>query len=101
MRLLILLCFFVASPAYAQNTGQCGLRKTLLPQIKGGQYDEDLIGLGVSKFGSTLYEFFTNEETGTWTLVATKPNPAGVMISCVVASGNGWNESHEPKGEES
>lgn len=79
---------------------QCGPRETLLRAIQGEKFLEGRIGVGISETGDSLFEFFTNKKTGTWTLLRSKPLPDGKTWSCIVESGRGWNELHDPAGED-
>ena len=80
---------------------QCGPRDTLLRVIQGEKFLEGRVGVGISETGNTLFEFFTNKKTGTWTLLQSRPLPdQGGTWSCIVASGKGWSNIDEPAGED-
>lgn len=69
-------------PARAQTN--CAPREVLPPRL-AETYGETLRALGLAA-NNTLVEIYASEETGTWTVVVTRPDG----LSCLVASGGDW-----------
>lgn len=86
--MLRILATAIALTAFA-NTAMaqavCNERGKFLEQLSGG-YAENTVGLGLVNNGSVL-EIFASKK-GSWTILVTKPNG----ISCVVATGESWEE---------
>ncbi|PWJ11441.1 hypothetical protein [Jannaschia seohaensis] len=74
---------FTPIAASAQET-PCGLREDLVAALLD-QFGENFSGGGL-KDDKAVYEIWTSEEAGTWTLLLTRPNG----ISCILASGTDW-----------
>lgn len=75
----------LAPPAAAQ--GPCFDRDALAAQLSE-RYGECRAGMGLQD-PETLIETWTSEDTGTWTLIATRPNGT----SCVLATGVAWQDA--------
>lgn len=60
--------------------------------IGGGQFQEYRMGAGMTPDMQVWLELWVNPETGTFTMLATLPNGQ----SCVIASGDGWQEFTAP-----
>lgn len=75
------LAAFIAAPAAAQTV--CLDRVDILQTLSEDYREGPRLGaLG----GDLVIEFFANEETGTWTLIATGPDGT----ACIVAVGEGF-----------
>lgn len=60
------------------------------------KYGESRSGVGVTASGGAIVELFTNDETGTWTLVRSGVNG----VACVISAGkDGWEYRPELKGD--
>lgn len=79
----IALAVFVATPAMAQTV--CSKRDTFLKHLGEG-YAEAPVAMGLASNGSVL-EVLASDK-GTWTIILTMPDGR----SCVVASGEAWEE---------
>ncbi len=76
-----------APPAQA---AQCAPRAAVLSAL-ADKYNEARRGIGMA--GSVVVmELFSNAETGTWTIIATRPDG----ISCLVASGTEFEAVNDP-----
>lgn len=75
----------VSTTAIAQqNSPPCGDRTKFIETL-GGQYKESPSAIGLAANGQ-LVEILSNDETGTFSILLTKPNGE----SCLVSSGTGW-----------
>jgi hypothetical protein len=72
-----------ALPAVAQGIS-CGQRDDIV-QTLTDVYGENFSGGGLQD-ERAVYEVWTSEEKGTWTILLTRPNGT----SCVMAAGTGW-----------
>lgn len=88
-----LLLFLGATYAFAQQGPQCTATDKAY-KVLYEEFKEVRLGLGLTPDGQLL-EMWANPESGTWTLLVT--NPAGV--SCIVASGAGWQSSEHIFGD--
>ena len=57
---------------------------------------ESVMGIGVGRRGQLIMELFTNGKTGSWTVLITRPN----RVSCIVASGESWEQMPIEDGDE-
>lgn len=64
---------------------QCGPRAELA-DVLADRYGETAQAMGISAAGN-LVDIFANEDTGTWTIVATGPEG----VSCSLADGDSWS----------
>lgn len=80
--LFILALIFTPVLSYAQNA-QCGDSVTVRNHLTE-QYGESRRGTGLAQ--NTLVEIYSNESTGSWTIVVTTPDNR----SCLVAAGQNW-----------
>lgn len=88
-------------PAYADHSANepvCDNRNVVLDKLSSpldrGGYAESLIAAGLSNSGN-LIELITNDTTGTFTIIVTKPNKE----SCLVAAGEGFHFLSEEEKE--
>lgn len=88
------LVFALAMPSLAQARTVCAERESMITQLKK-QFGESERGVGLSG-QKALVEIWSSEETGTWTIVMTRPNG----IACVMASGQSWIDAPADKGPE-
>lgn len=61
-------------------------------EVIGGQFKEYRTGAGMTSDMSAWIEVWVNPETGSFTVMATLPNGQ----SCLIATGEGWNEFEGP-----
>ena len=75
-----------APPAHAQAQANCGARNVITAKLQES-FKESHRASGLQD-SARLVEFWTSEETGTWTVLITQPNGT----SCIAASGRAWVE---------
>ena len=85
------VALLLAGSARAQEpTGPpCGDRTSVVRNLHRG-FGEFLVGYGLSNVG-TVFEVYASR-TGTWTIIATSGNG----VSCLVASGEAWEQTSPP-----
>lgn len=94
-RLIFATLFFaIATPSAVQARTVCAERDSMISQLKK-QFGESERGVGLSG-AEALVEIWSSEETGSWTIVMTRPNG----IACVMASGQSWIDAPAEKGPE-
>ena len=78
------LTVFSAAPAIAAS---CADRDTVVERLKI-QYAESFAAAGIQEYeeAQTLVEVWASEETGTFTVMLTRPDG----VTCVVATGTDW-----------
>jgi len=77
----------IATPALAEpGAAPCAPRDQIVAQLEK-KYGETRRGAGLQNRGSVT-EVFASAETGTWTILVTRPNG----VSCAVAAGEAWLE---------
>ena len=64
----------------------CTERDRLVSRLEAG-YDESFAGGGMQS-GTRIFEIWTSEENGTWTILLTRADGT----SCIMASGTHWRE---------
>ncbi len=72
-----------SDPALAQGAPACRARDGLLSQLES-KYGEVTVAIGVAD--GQLIELLTAKDGITWTIILTSPKG----LSCLVASGEGW-----------
>lgn len=91
MKLIIATAItMLATSAAAQQV--CGSRDKIVESLER-KYHEQQIAFGVTGSGSVAEVFKSNE--GTWTLIHSYPSGT----SCLVASGEAWQNIKEDKGK--
>jgi len=86
----VLAAFFMGgSVVWAQSA--CMPRDALLEKLSR-KYRETPIAAGLASNGQVV-ELMSSPGGLTWTLVVTTPSG----ISCLIASGQAWNQTHTPK----
>ena len=95
MKLTSALCvaaaLIIPAAASAQGQGQnCGNRELVVERLTT-KYGESRQSIGMAPKGRVV-EVFASTETGTWTITVTMPNG----ITCLVASGQSFEELDEP-----
>lgn len=81
-----------AAPAFAQN---CAPRAVAVESLED-RYGEQQQSRGMRGDGRAIVETWANLETGSWTLLVTRPDG----VSCVVASGQAFQVTGDaPKGD--
>lgn len=83
------LAFGLASNAAAQGQN-CGSRSEVIDRL-ADRYGESRQSIGMAPQGRVV-EVFASLETGTWTITVTLPNG----LTCLVASGQSFENLHEP-----
>ncbi len=87
----LILAAALAAPLTAQAQGQnCGNRDTVVERLTN-KYGESRQSIGMAPKGRVV-EVFASAETGTWTITVTMPNG----VTCLVASGQSFEELNEP-----
>ena len=86
LMLIALLAGWQTAAAEVQNSPVCAPRAQLLDQLSS-RYKEAPVAVGLSSSGS-MVEVLTSDNGGTWTIMVSPPNGS----SCLVASGEGWEE---------
>lgn len=74
-------------PAEAQSV--CAPREQIVQRLAEG-YGETRQGYGLQN-ASVVIEIYANAETGTWTIIATRPDGA----ACAMAAGEAWREGEK------
>lgn len=82
----------LALPSLAQSL-RCLPREALVERLEG-QFSETPTGAGLQSPQQVL-EIWTSAETGTWTVFFTRPSG----LSCIVATGQHWQEFGAGPGE--
>lgn len=90
MRFLFIALLFLAGQADAQEP--CAPRQQVLNGLKA-QYGETRHGMGFQPKDGVVYETFANDETGTWTIIQSRPDGQ----SCIMASGELWETAAPEK----
>ncbi len=82
--LSVCMIFGMAATAPPAAAGTCTERSKLIERLSE-KYAENLTAGGIrsGRKGNALFEIWSSEETGTFTLLVTYPNG----VSCVVAAG--------------
>ena len=87
MRLLTLaLIFAIPTVSFAQPQMQCGKRDQVTAKLEK-QYSEFQRGAGLG--GGMIFELWTNGDTGSWTILLTRPDG----VSCIYAAGEDWQDA--------
>ena len=91
MKLILVsaLAVCIAVPAKAQQNRNCAPREAVVDRL-ASTYGESRQSIGLGERGMVI-ETFASRETGTWTITVTAPNG----LTCLVASGQGWEELTE------
>ena len=92
---IVAITAITATPAYAQQNRNCAPRQAVVDRL-ASTYGETRQSIGLGQRGM-LIETFASSDTGTWTITVTTPNG----VTCLVASGQSWEELAEalpPKG---
>ena len=82
--------------ATAQQNRNCAPREAVVERL-ATKYGESRQSIGLGQQG--MIETFASANTGTWTITVTTPNG----VTCLVASGQSWEELAEalpPKGND-
>lgn len=87
--LALTLAAILSSPVFAQESAPCAPRESIVTQLES-KYGETRRGAGLQNRGAVT-EVFANLETGTWTILVTRPDG----VSCAVAAGEAWTETSE------
>lgn len=91
------LAVLLAMPATAQQNRNCAPREAVVERLES-TYGESRQSIGLGEQGMVI-ETFANAATGTWIITVTTPNG----LTCLVASGNSWEELSEtlpPSGDD-
>lgn len=76
--------------AEAQTQSPCAERNELVLRLEQS-YGETLQSMGLHQ-DNTLLEVYASEDTGTWTILVTRPDG----LSCLIAAGQMWDGTPEP-----
>ncbi len=87
IRLAITLGLAAATPlAEAQTRTACAERTSVVARL-ADRYGETLQSIGLQS-NSAVVEVYASVDTGTWTILMTRPDG----ISCLIASGESWQK---------
>ncbi|WP_240931868.1 hypothetical protein [Parasedimentitalea denitrificans] len=75
--------------ATAQQNRNCAPREAVVDRL-ASTYGESRQSIGLGERGMVI-ETFASSDTGTWTITVTTPNG----LTCLVASGQSWEELAE------
>ena len=75
--------------ATAQQNRNCAPREAVVERL-ASTYGESRQSIGLGERGMVI-ETFASSDTGTWTITVTTPNG----LTCLVASGQSWEELAE------
>jgi hypothetical protein len=91
MKLLLAsaLAVLFTMPATAEQNRNCAPRDTVVDRL-ASTYGETRQSIGLGERGMVI-ETFASSDTGTWTITVTTPNG----LTCLVASGQSWEELSE------
>ena len=92
MRHLIALAFVFLSTLASAQDPSCRPHDEMAFFLAEG-WGESLQSIGIDGAGA-IVEVFASPETGSWTLVLSKPGD----LSCIVASGSDWEAVNAPSG---
>lgn len=88
--LLALTVFAQAQMAHMQLNMPCWPHADIIRALGGAKYQEGLHSFGISQ--KNLVELYVSKQ-GSWTLLTTAP----LGLTCVLASGDGWEPLPQPK----
>jgi hypothetical protein len=88
IRALMTACLLLsAAPAAAQSV--CAPREQIIKRL-ADTYGETRKGYGLQS-AQLVVELYASDETGTWTLIATRPDG----VACAMAVGNAWRADEQ------
>lgn len=91
----ILAAALALSAGAAQAQQPCGPRAEIVAQLEQ-KYGETRRGVGLQNRGAVT-EVFASAETGTWTIMVTRPDG----VSCLIGAGEAWLDERPAPGEPS
>jgi hypothetical protein len=97
MRLLATALIALTATTATAQPRNCAPRDTVIERL-ASTYGETRQSIGLGERGMVI-ETFASADTGTWTITVTTPNG----LTCLVASGQSWEELAEtlpPKGND-
>ena len=87
------LGLLAATPAAnADEARACAERARVVQKLQE-KFGESLRSLGLHRDDGVV-EVYSSEETGTWTILMTRPDG----MSCLIAAGQGWEQDLQPIG---
>lgn len=90
-RAAVSIALIASTPlAEAQTQSPCAERNQLVLRLEE-RYGETLQSMGLNQ-NNSLLEVYASEETGTWTILMTRPDG----LSCLIAAGQMWDGTPEP-----
>ena len=89
MKLLAISLALFAVQAEAQQHRNCAPREAVAARLES-TYGESRQSVGLGENGA-MVETWASIDTGTWTITVTTPD----MMTCLVASGQSWEELAE------
>lgn len=87
MKTLTLAFLLGSAAAAAAQPPNCAPRDLVIQRL-AGRYGETLRNQGLLSRDSTMVEVFSSEETGTWTILMTRPDG----LACLLAAGQQWEQ---------
>lgn len=94
----VALLVFILAAAWsvaAQAQQACAPRADIVAELQA-KYGETRRGAGLQNRGSVT-EVFASAETGTWTIIVTRPDG----VACMMAAGEAWLDERPAPGEPS
>jgi hypothetical protein len=89
MRAVTAVLCLIAAPAMAQNPN-CADRNQIVARL-AKDYGETLQSVGMNGDNAVL-EIYASEDTGTWTILVTRPDG----VACMIAAGEMWEGDAVP-----
>jgi hypothetical protein len=94
VRVATALSLLAATPAAnAEETRACAERSRVVQKLEQ-KFGETLRSLGLHR-DDGLVEVYASEETGTWTILMTRPDGT----TCLLAAGQRWEQDAHPLGK--
>lgn len=84
-RAALAVALAVASSATGAQAQACANRDLVVARLEE-RYGETLQSLGLNQ-NNSLVEVYASEETGTWTILLTRPDG----VACLIAAGQMWD----------
>ena len=79
---------FIATPVFAQEQPRCAPREIVLERLND-MFSESRRSIMVT--GGQIVEIFANLESGSWSLIMTRPDG----ITCMIGAGNSYEETDD------
>jgi hypothetical protein len=93
MRYTLAAAALLALTAGHANAEEACAASDVVRKHLASKYEEAPVGLGISD--GVLFEVWSSESKGTWTIIATSPQGK----SCVIGAGTGWQSAKPVVGD--